>query len=1039
MTDIARLGIEVDSRQVKTATTDLDRLNQSGGGAATSMRGLGAAMAALATVAVAKQAIDMADAYTKLSAQLSLSSKNANEYSKAMADVKRISSSAQSDISATAQLYSKLNLALAESGKSQAEVARITEVVSLGLKINGAGAQETASAMLQLSQAFGSGVLRGEEFNAMAEASPNLLKALAASMGIPFGQLRELASQGMITSDVLTKAFADPALLNSYREQAKQVQTISGSMTVLTNNMTVFFGKLATDTGLVSALAGTIEALAKSFERLTKLLSGESSFDTERLRQQLSDTGYLIDLNRQLAIAKGAAANPYTDKSEALAEVSRLETLISMQKKMTAEKEKAAETAKPTVIAVVSKEEQKAIERAARERQQWAEFVLAYETDLIIEKYTLEQEQIKELAKLHKETADSIAGSLVNAIQSSNPAQALAKDIEQAFADKVIKVKVSSAVEYAMESTGKAFDSLLVALSVNTAATEKNTAESSSGGDWIMAIVAAIYYGFAIGEQKREAGRRTTLVGGADSLTGATIIDWEQSRGWFDAAEQWSEASAMSSAQINKFRSEIASSEYIYTSAGDAVGYLNTRTNDYKISVNTTGDASEALANTVGRQLLPAIVLFRQEGETLADTASRLTGVFQATNEFISAIGVSQDKAFGGFGLSSTQGRQALIDASGGLQQFTTNAQGFVKNFLTPAQQLAPALDDVGRTFARLGIEGINTNEQFAALVKQQTDLGETDVVAELLSVADSFNSISKAAADANAQIKALLNKDRFATLVDYQRAMSQGSSITAQQIGAATAAASSILAQEAAGTSTLAQNNANAIAMQNEALVPDVGTPTGGHSQWEFLTDWLTRLWELLIDWIDHLWIVFRDWLNGFSRFIGDMYIALREFPDNIFNAIRDAFDHLYVVVRDAIIDGMPGGGGGDYLDPLRLFNAKGNAFSSSGVTPFADGGAFTNSMYSSPTPFMFANGAGFSQGVMGEAGPEAVMPLSRAPNGKLGVSADLSFGALINEIRALRNDLMSGQFAIALNTKQTFKLLDRWDGLGMPEVRTI
>lgn len=63
----------------------------------------------------------------------------------------------------------------------------------------------------------------------------------------------------------------------------------------------------------------------------------------------------------------------------------------------------------------------------------------------------------------------------------------------------------------------------------------------------------------------------------------------------------------------------------------------------------------------------------------------------------------------------------------------------------------------------------------------------------------------------------------------------------------------------------------------------------------------------------------------------------------------------------------------------------AKGGTFSAS--TPFAKGGAFTNSVVSAPTPFQFAAGGGFGLGLMGEAGPEAVMPLTRGPDGSLGV----------------------------------------------------
>lgn len=69
-------------------------------------------------------------------------------------------------------------------------------------------------------------------------------------------------------------------------------------------------------------------------------------------------------------------------------------------------------------------------------------------------------------------------------------------------------------------------------------------------------------------------------------------------------------------------------------------------------------------------------------------------------------------------------------------------------------------------------------------------------------------------------------------------------------------------------------------------------------------------------------------------------------------------------------------------------LPNANGNAFANDNVARFANGSAFGNGIYNSPTMFRFANGGVPSVGMMGEAGPEAVMPLRRAPNGRLGVT---------------------------------------------------
>lgn len=83
-------------------------------------------------------------------------------------------------------------------------------------------------------------------------------------------------------------------------------------------------------------------------------------------------------------------------------------------------------------------------------------------------------------------------------------------------------------------------------------------------------------------------------------------------------------------------------------------------------------------------------------------------------------------------------------------------------------------------------------------------------------------------------------------------------------------------------------------------------------------------------------------------------------------------------------------------FLPSLFGVSANGNIFNQNGFQKFANGGAFTNSIVSSPTIFPFANGTG----LMGEAGPEAIMPLQRNSSGKLGVIASGGGGAVTNVI---------------------------------------
>jgi len=143
-----------------------------------------AAMAAIGLTTGLAGIVSLSDEYAKYTAQLRLATISQREYNAAYDDVKRIANAAQQSLAGTGTLYARIANGTRELGVSQKQVAEITETVNLALLVSGATATESASAQLQLSQAFASGTLRGEEFNAVNEAAPRLMKALADGMGI---------------------------------------------------------------------------------------------------------------------------------------------------------------------------------------------------------------------------------------------------------------------------------------------------------------------------------------------------------------------------------------------------------------------------------------------------------------------------------------------------------------------------------------------------------------------------------------------------------------------------------------------------------------------------------------------------------------------------------------------------------------------------------------------------------------------------------------------------------------------------------------
>lgn len=214
------------------------------------------------------QLAKLSDEYKKFDAQLKLSTKTVNDYSIAYENVLRIGRTAQSDIGAIGVLYARLNNNLRDFNVTQNQVSSVTETISLALRTNNATVQETNSVMLQLSQSFGSGKLNGQEFLAVAEGAPALLRQLAKAMGVPYGALKDLSAQGKITREELLKAWTDPEYLASLRAQVKEVGTISSAITVLTNNLKQFVGEQDKAAGASKLITTGIIALADNINVL---------------------------------------------------------------------------------------------------------------------------------------------------------------------------------------------------------------------------------------------------------------------------------------------------------------------------------------------------------------------------------------------------------------------------------------------------------------------------------------------------------------------------------------------------------------------------------------------------------------------------------------------------------------------------------------------------------------------------------------------------------------------------------------------------
>ena len=106
----------------------------------------------------------------------------------------------------TANLVVRIGQNAREAFGSNAEMIQFAENLNKQFVIAGASQEEMSSATLQLTQALASGVLRGEELNAVFESAPNVIRNIAEYLGVGVGEIREMASEGQLTAEVVKNA-----------------------------------------------------------------------------------------------------------------------------------------------------------------------------------------------------------------------------------------------------------------------------------------------------------------------------------------------------------------------------------------------------------------------------------------------------------------------------------------------------------------------------------------------------------------------------------------------------------------------------------------------------------------------------------------------------------------------------------------------------------------------------------------------------------------------------------------------------------------
>ena len=184
---------------------------------------------------------------------------------------------ARQDLGATGDLYFKISKSAKELGVNEKQALEMTETVTKALTVGGATTQQTTATILQLGQALSSGRLQGDELRSLDENAFDLMQAVAEYFGTTIGNLKQMGSQGELTSDKVAKAilYAKKKIDSQFD---KMPITIGQAFQMMENSFKMGVAEFERSTGLFSTIAHGIVNAVKGIETglstLSKIVGG---------------------------------------------------------------------------------------------------------------------------------------------------------------------------------------------------------------------------------------------------------------------------------------------------------------------------------------------------------------------------------------------------------------------------------------------------------------------------------------------------------------------------------------------------------------------------------------------------------------------------------------------------------------------------------------------------------------------------------------------------------------------------------------------
>ena len=294
-----------------------------------------------------------ADSYTEIQNKLRLVESASINSARGLESVFDISLKTNQSIQATSGVYQRFAQNAEALKISQAQVASLTETVSKAVAMSGASAESAQAALMQFGQALGSGVFRGDEFNSVMEQTPGLAKAIADGLGVTTGELRNMAKEGKLTTDVLIPAL-ERAKSSVDSQFGSRILTISAALENLSTATVKWVGETDNAIGVSRTAAEIINGFS---HHLTVAATVMGTFGAAVGATKLN--GFIAESRKQALVASEVAQAEVKRtaalRAEAQAEMSVIQLKITharTEAELLAAKTLAEAQAKKLTIAI---------------------------------------------------------------------------------------------------------------------------------------------------------------------------------------------------------------------------------------------------------------------------------------------------------------------------------------------------------------------------------------------------------------------------------------------------------------------------------------------------------------------------------------------------------------------------------------------------------------------------------------------------------------------------------------------------------------